>query len=106
MCGRAARAIAGAHGRQPTAANQVWSLDFMADTLASGRKLRTLNVVDDYTRECLAIEVDTSLPGARLVLERLVRERGRPRGRIRTDNSCRCQRKISVNFSENFEKQA
>ena len=71
----------------PTAPNQVWSLDFMADTLSSGRKLRTLNVVDDYTRECLAIEVDTSLPGARVVrvLERLVRERGRPR-QIRTDN--------------------
>ena len=71
----------------PTAANQVWSLDFMADTLSSGRKLRTLNVTDDYTRECLAIEVDTSLPGARVVrvLERLVGERGRPR-QIRTDN--------------------
>jgi putative transposase len=50
-------------------------------------KLRTLNAVDDYTRECLAIEVDTSLPGARVVrvLERLVGERGRPR-QIRTDN--------------------
>ena len=71
----------------PTAANQVWSLDFMSDTLASGRKLRTLNLVDDFTRECLAIEVDTSLPGARVVrvLEWLVSERGRPR-RIRTDN--------------------
>ena len=71
-----------------TAANQVWSLDFMADTLSSGRKLRTLNVVDDYTRKCLAIEVDTSLPGARVVrvLERLVRQRGRPR-QIRTDNA-------------------
>jgi putative transposase len=71
----------------PTGANQVWSVDFMADTLSSGRKLRTLNVVDDYTRECLAIEVDTSLPGARVVrvLERLVSERGRPR-QIRTDN--------------------
>ncbi len=71
----------------PTAANQVWSLDFMSDTLSSGRKLRTLNVVDDYTRECLAIEVDTSLGGVRVVrvLERLVRERGRPR-QIRTDN--------------------
>ena len=71
----------------PTAANQVWPMDFMADALSSGRKLRTLNVVDDYTRECLAIEVDTSLPGARVVrvLERLGRERGRPR-QIRTDN--------------------
>ncbi len=72
---------------QPTAPNQVLSLDFMADALSSGRKLRTLNVVDDYTRECLAIEVDTSLPGARVVrvLERLAAERGKPR-QIRTDN--------------------
>ena len=71
----------------PTAANQVWSVDFTSDTLSSGRKLRTLNVVDDYTRECLAIEVDTSLPGARVVrvLERIAAERGKPR-QIRTDN--------------------
>jgi putative transposase len=48
-------------------------MDFMRDTLADGRVFRTLNIVDDYTRECLAIEVDTSLPGARVVrvLERL-----------------------------------
>ncbi len=53
--------------RQPlpaaVAANQVWSVDFMSDTLSSGRRFRTLNIVDDYTRECLAIEVDTSLGG-------------------------------------------
>jgi len=42
-------------------------MDFMADTLADGRGFRTLNVVDDYTRECMAIEVDRSLPGARVV---------------------------------------
>ena len=47
------------------AANQVWSVDFMSDTLSSGRRFRTLNIVDDYTRECLAIEVDTSLDGRR-----------------------------------------
>lgn len=48
-------------------------MDFMRDTLADGRVFRTLNIVDDYTRECLALEVDTSLPGARVVrvLERL-----------------------------------
>ncbi len=48
-------------------------MDFMRDTLADGRVFRTLNIVDDYTRECLAIEIDTSLPGARVVrvLERL-----------------------------------
>jgi putative transposase len=56
-----------------TARRQRWSMDFMRDTLADGRPFRTLNIVDDFTRECLAIEVDRSLPGARVVrvLERL-----------------------------------
>lgn len=55
-------------------------MDFTLDTLASGRRFRTLNVVDDFTRECLAIEVDTSLGGARVVrvLERLLAVRSRP----------------------------
>jgi putative transposase len=58
---------------QPTKVDERYSMDFMRDTLADGRVFRTLNIVDDYTRECLAIEVDTSLPGARVVrvLERL-----------------------------------
>ena len=57
----------------PTKAGERYSMDFMRDTLADGRVFRTLNIVDDYTRECLAIEVDTSLPGERVVrvLERL-----------------------------------
>ena len=57
----------------PTKADERYSMDFMRDTLADGRVFRTLNIVDDYTRECLAIEIDTSLPGARVVrvLERL-----------------------------------
>src|SRR5215213_9984566 len=46
----------------PTGAGERYSMDFMRDTLADGRVFRTLNIVDDYTRECLAIEVDTSLP--------------------------------------------
>jgi putative transposase len=64
-----------------------WSVDFISDTLSSGRRFRTLNIVDDYTRECLAIEVDTSLGGMRVVrvLEELKRERGLPR-QIRSDN--------------------
>ena len=71
----------------PVAANQVWSVDFMTDALSSGRRFRTLNIVDDYTRECLAIEVDTSLGGVRVVrvLEELKRRRGLPR-QIRSDN--------------------
>lgn len=51
----------------PTRADERYSMDLMRDTLADGRVFRTLNIVDDYTRECLAIEVDTSLPGARVV---------------------------------------
>lgn len=72
---------------QPTAANQVWSVDFMTDALSSGRRFRTLNIVDDYTRECLAIEVDTSLGGGRVVrvLEELKARRGLPR-KIRSDH--------------------
>jgi len=52
---------------RPSARGERWSMDFMADTLADGRTFRTLNIVDDFTRECVAIEVDRSLPGARVV---------------------------------------
>lgn len=64
----------------PARAGERYSMDFMRDTLADGRVFRTLNVVDDYTRECLAIEVDTSLPGERVVrvLERLAAEGHKP----------------------------
>jgi len=64
-----------------------WSIDFMLDTLADGRTFRVLNIVDDYTRECLAIEVDRSLPGARVVrvLERLAATVGLPK-RVILDN--------------------
>ncbi|MBA5844578.1 IS3 family transposase, partial [Escherichia coli] len=62
-------------------------MDFVSDGLAYGRRFRCLNVVDDYTRECLAIEVDTSLPGLRVqqVLERLKEMRGLPAS-ITVDN--------------------
>jgi putative transposase len=64
----------------PTRPNERWSMDFMTDCMATGRRLRTLNIVDDFTRECPAIEVDTSLPGARVVrvLEKLAVTRGLP----------------------------
>lgn len=64
----------------PNQVNERWSMDFTADTLADGRSFRTLNIVDDFSRECLALEVDTSLPGLRVtrVLERLAVERGLP----------------------------
>jgi putative transposase len=71
----------------PNAPNQVWSIDFMSDTLVDGRRFRLFNVMDDFNRESLAIEVDTSLPSLRVirVLEKLVNQRGAP-GNIRCDN--------------------
>ena len=72
---------------KPTAANVSWSMDFVADGLIGGRRLRCLTIVDDCTRECLAIEVDTSLPGLRVkaVLDRLADSRGLPQS-ITVDN--------------------
>jgi len=71
----------------PTAPNQVWSIDFMSDSLVDGRKFRLLNIIDDFNRESLAMEVDTSLPSLRVirVLEKLIRERGCP-ANLRCDN--------------------
>jgi len=72
---------------KPTAANVSWSMDFVADGLIGGRRLRCLTIVDDCTRECLAIEVDTSIPGLRVqgVLDRLADTRGLPKS-ITVDN--------------------
>ena len=70
-----------------TAANQEWALDFVHDAVDCGRTIRVLSVVDAYTRECLALEVDTSFASRRVtrVLEQIVIERGRPLA-IRCDN--------------------
>lgn len=64
----------------PQRVNEQWALDFLQDALASGRKLRVLSVIDVFTREALALEVDTSLPGRRVVrvLDRLLNERELP----------------------------
>ena len=64
----------------PQGPNQRWSLDFVSDVLADGRRLRVLVVVDDFTRECLALVADTSVSGRRVVgeLDRIVELRGRP----------------------------
>jgi putative transposase len=71
----------------PATANQTWSIDFMSDSLVDGRKFRLFNVLDDYNRESLAIEIDTSLPSLRVqrVLNRLINERSKP-AIIRVDN--------------------
>ena len=70
-----------------TAQNQEWALDFVHDAVDSGRAIRVLSVVDAYTRECLALEVDTSFASRRVtrVLEQIVSERGVPVA-IRCDN--------------------
>jgi len=62
----------------PQGPNEIWSMDFVTDSLVTGRRFRALVIVDDYSRECPAIEVDTSLGGARVVsvLERLREIRG------------------------------
>lgn len=64
----------------PLRPNQKWSMDFVSDSLVTGRRIRALAIVDDYSRECPAIEVDTSLGGQRVVgvLERLGEMRGLP----------------------------
>ena len=71
----------------PRRADEQWSMDFMRDQLAGGRVFRLLTVVDHFTRESPVIEVDLSLPGARVaqVLDRVARRRGLPRS-IRVDN--------------------
>ncbi len=79
----------------PIAPDIQWSMDFMRDTLASGRVFRTLNVVDDATRECLAIEVDTSISGQRTgrVLDAVTAKRGRYPARLVLDNGPECTSK-------------
>ena len=79
---RRRKAAAGARMVIPTPErpNQKWSMDFVTDSTVTGRRFRALTIIDDYSRECPAIEVDTSLGGARVVnvLERLAASRGLP----------------------------
>jgi len=71
----------------PIGPNITWSMDFMHDTLINGRKFRTLNIIDDFSREVLQIAIDTSLNSRRVIreLEQLIEWRGTP-DRIRVDN--------------------
>jgi putative transposase len=67
--------------------NQSWSMDFMSDSMVGARRFRTVNLIDDCTREVLKIEIDTSQSSKRIIrtLERVILERGKP-STIRTDN--------------------
>ncbi|OIQ92293.1 IS2 transposase TnpB [mine drainage metagenome] len=77
--------------RQPkrlvSAMNEIWSMDFVSDALFDGRRLRALTLIDNYTRECLAIEVGQSLKGEDVVqvLQRITSDRGYP-ATIKADN--------------------
>jgi len=84
----------------PQAPNQRWSIDFVSDTLACGRRCRMLAVVDDFTRECIALVADTSLSGARVgrELDAIIADRGKPLMRqcMARDApaSCKCRREF------------
>lgn len=71
----------------PPHINQTWSIDFMHDTLANGRKVRIINVIDDYNRQALCIEADFSQSGMSVsrAIERLIEQHGKPQ-QIRCDN--------------------
>jgi len=81
--------LARSYTRRPmlSAANREWAIDFASDVAASGQRLRIFSVVDAFTRECLALETDTSLPSRRItrVLERIISQRGAPQF-LRSDN--------------------
>jgi len=92
-----------------SAPNQQWAIDFVHDRLAGGRTIRVLTVVDTFTRECLALEVDSCLPSQRVTraLDQIIFERGRPDS-IRMDNGSELtsrhflawgmDRRISLNY--------
>jgi putative transposase len=87
-----------------TGANQEWAMDFIVDSLATGRMVRILSVVDAYTRECLALEADTSLGSGRVtrVLERLIGERGRPEN-VRSDNGPEFTSRRMLSWAEDWK---
>jgi putative transposase len=81
------------------AMNECWSADFMSDALCGDRRFRTFNVVDDFNRELLAIEVDFNLPAQRVVrtLDRIAATRGYAI-KLRLDNGLRSQVSLYSNF--------
>ncbi len=85
----------------PNRPNERWSMDFVSDSMTNGQNLRVLVIVDDYTRECVAIEVDTSLSAMRVcrVLESAIGQRGRPES-IVVDNGPEFRSRALASWSE------
>ena len=83
----------------PKAINHTWSMDFMSDALSYGRRIRILNIIDDYNREALAVEAGFSFPGEQVVrvLKELTFLRGEPKV-VRVDNGPEFLSKIFVNW--------
>lgn len=73
----------------PSGPNERWSLDFVSDSFTDGRRFRILAIVDDFTRECLALIPDISLSGQRVAreLDALIARRGRPKGCVSEDGA-------------------
>lgn len=88
----------------PTGPNSRWSLDFVHDQLANGRRFRVLNVIDDVTKECLAAIPDTSISGKRVVREMraIIERRGRP-GAIISDNGTEFTSVAVLAFTQEFK---
>lgn len=87
----------------PQGPNQRWSLDFVSDALSDGRRFRVLCIVDDFTRECLALVVDTWLSGRRVAreLDMLIAARGKPKlivsdNVLRGETQRRSEQQISI----------
>jgi len=87
---------------QPIQPNLTWSMDFMEDRLENGRKFRTLNIIDDYNREILAIEVDYSFPSIKVIeiVKQVIEWRGKPE-ELRSDNGTEFIAKAFEGFCEN-----
>lgn len=83
----------------PQTSNQIWSMDFMSDSLHSSSRFRTLNIIDDYNREVLSIAINTSIPSYEVVerLKLVIKERGKPM-QIRVDNGPEFISSTFINF--------
>ncbi len=86
---------------KPNNINQVWSLDFVSDALSDGRRFRILGVMDQCSRECLTLTIDTSISGSRVAreLDRLIYERGKP-ACIISDNGSEFTSKAVLEWTE------